>query len=199
MTTDQTMIRPTSIEFPFTERPDVRGHVVFEGDDCWAQAQRWLTMSPRPELGYYKTDFTITYADGTTYSGRYDIGADSHTLAQHIRDHLDFHGDEDGFLARYQVGQITTFEVGRTYECRSMADYDCIWRYTVTARTAQTVTLQEVVADIGPDGLVDMPAPGEKARRRKVSTWRGVETCMPHGRYSLAAILSADKAVTVDA
>lgn len=38
------------------------------------------------QLGYFKTDFVLTFEDGQTYSGRYDIGSDSPDLSSHIRD-----------------------------------------------------------------------------------------------------------------
>jgi hypothetical protein len=98
-----TKVQPVKIEFPFSEAPHVAG--TFKGPDCWALAQHQLTLSPRPSLGYYKTDFVITYEDGFTYSGRYDIGADSPTLEGHVIDHLRYHGDVTKFLDRYHVGR----------------------------------------------------------------------------------------------
>jgi hypothetical protein len=171
----------TSIEFPFTEAP-LSTPVRWEGPDCWAQAQHWLTMAPRPDLGYYKTDFVITYADGSEYKGRYDIGADAATLAQHIRDHLAHYGDPEGFLTGYRlsdVENVVAFQVGQTYECRSLGDYDCIWRFRVVKRTAQFITIRE--RDTG------------EQRRCKVRVWDGVEQVDPLGRYSLSPILSAAK------
>ena len=35
------------------------------------------------------------------------------------------------------------FEVGKTYSMRSICDSNCVWTYTVTARTAQTITLSD--------------------------------------------------------
>lgn len=34
---------------------------------------------------------------------------------------------------------IRRFKIGRTYEARSFADYDCIFRFKVVKRTAQTI------------------------------------------------------------
>ena len=31
------------------------------------------------------------------------------------------------------------FEIGKTYSMRSICDHDCVWTYTVTARTAKTI------------------------------------------------------------
>lgn len=38
---------------------------------------------------------------------------------------------------------MKTFEVGKTYSCKSACDQNCTWSYTVTARTAKTVTLSD--------------------------------------------------------
>lgn len=35
------------------------------------------------------------------------------------------------------------FEVGKTYNMTSICDHNCIWTYTVTARTAQTITITD--------------------------------------------------------
>ena len=73
------------------------------------------------------------------------------------------------------------FEVGHTYSMRSIGNQDCVWTYTVTARTAQTITLDN----------------GKEVKRcrisKKYSEYRGAETVMPLGDYSMAPILSADK------
>jgi len=72
----------------------------------------------------------------------------------------------------------TRFETGRRYYCRSFGDHNCIWRFTVEARTAQTVTIIQ-------DGETE-------ARRRRVRVWQDVERVDPLGRYSLSPVLSAD-------
>ena len=61
---------------------------------------------------------------------------------------------------------MTKFEIGNTYSMSSPCDHNCIWTYTVTARTAQTVTLS--------DG-------------------NHTETVFPLGSYSMCPILTADK------
>lgn len=71
------------------------------------------------------------------------------------------------------------FEIGKTYSMHSLCDWDCIWTYTVTARTAQTITLTD----------------GEKTIKcricKQVSEWNGTETVHPLGRYSMAPSLHA--------
>lgn len=69
------------------------------------------------------------------------------------------------------------FEVGKSYSCRSICDYDCIYTFRVLKRSAKTVT-------------VDYH--GEQTRR-KVWVTDGVEKIAPHGSYSMSPVLSANK------
>lgn len=74
------------------------------------------------------------------------------------------------------------FEVGKSYTMRSACMHDCTWTYTVTRRTAQTVTITD----------------GKETKTcriiKQVSEWNGAETVHPLGRYSMAPSLSADHA-----
>lgn len=65
------------------------------------------------------------------------------------------------------------FQPGRTYWTRSIGDHECIFRETIVSRTAKTVTTA-------------------KGKRFGVSVYEGIEQFRPHGRYSMAAIISAD-------
>lgn len=78
----------------------------------------------------------------------------------------------------------TRFETGRTYYVPSLRDQTFQWRFTVTARTARTVTVVE-------DGEV-------AAHRRRVRVIDGIEQIDPLGRYSLAPILRADRVLDTD-
>jgi hypothetical protein len=56
---------------------------------------QWAQTAPEPGNGYDKVDFEVAWADGESYSGRYDMnrwGEDSerngHDLARHIRQFL---------------------------------------------------------------------------------------------------------------
>lgn len=73
------------------------------------------------------------------------------------------------------------FEIGKTYKMHSIGNQDCIWSFTVTARTAQTITLDD----------------GKKVQRcrisKRTSEYRGAESVYPLGQYSMAPILSADR------
>lgn len=73
------------------------------------------------------------------------------------------------------------FEVGKTYSMRSLCDHECIWTYKVIARTACTVTLEDVDTKRV-----------RKCRISKLYTERNnEETVLPLGNYSMAPILNA--------
>ena len=75
--------------------------------------------------------------------------------------------------------EMKKFEVGKEYSMKSVCDQNCVWTYTVTARTAQTVTITD----------------GRKVQKcrinQKVSGYRGAESIFPLGQYSMAPILTA--------
>ena len=71
-----------------------------------------------------------------------------------------------------------TFNTGASYTATSACDSDCVWTFTVTARTAKFVTL---ACDSG------------ESMRVGVRTHDGVEYCAPFGTYSMAPSLAADR------
>jgi hypothetical protein len=71
-----------------------------------------------------------------------------------------------------------TFKAGQTYTTRSACDHECIFSATVISRTAKTVKISV----------------HGKTKSRKIHVWDGVEHFYPFGQYSMAAIMSADKA-----
>lgn len=71
----------------------------------------------------------------------------------------------------------TQFEVGKTYYDRSACDYDCVFRFTIKARTAKTVTTEV----------------HGKTVKRGLSSYCEVEQFKPFGNYSMAAVVRADK------
>jgi hypothetical protein len=77
------------------------------------------------------------------------------------------------------------FEVGKEYFARSLCDHDCIYRFTVVSRTAKQVTLRS-------KNETKTIVRGVKEMRTDYSN---CETCMPHGNYSMAACLHADRVV----
>lgn len=70
----------------------------------------------------------------------------------------------------------TKFQVGRTYSTRSICDHECIFSFTILARTAKTVTTTV----------------SGNVVRRGVYVYEGVEQFKPYGNYSMAAIIGAD-------
>ena len=72
------------------------------------------------------------------------------------------------------------FEIGERYEMRSICDHECIWSYTVKARTAQTIT------------LIDEKGKEFKCRIIKaISQMDNREAVRPLGTYSMAPTLRA--------
>lgn len=73
------------------------------------------------------------------------------------------------------------FEIGKTYTMASPCDRNCVWTYTVTKRTAKTITISD----------------GTETKTCRVNTQvsedRNAETIFPVGRYSMCPALSADK------
>ena len=73
----------------------------------------------------------------------------------------------------------TKFEVGETYEVRSLCDWDCKWAFTVTSRTDKFVTLIEET--------------DPKPVRVGVKVVGGVEWAKPFGSFSMAPSIHADR------
>jgi hypothetical protein len=76
------------------------------------------------------------------------------------------------------------FEVGKRYEMRSICDHDCVWRYTVIARTEKTIWLES--------------KRGEKIMCRintRDTAYFDCECVRPLGTYSMCPILRADNII----
>lgn len=67
------------------------------------------------------------------------------------------------------------FETGKTYATRSIVDADTIIKVSVAKRTAKTITTTA-------------------GKVLRISEWAGVEQVKPWGSYSMAPIVSADRA-----
>lgn len=73
------------------------------------------------------------------------------------------------------------FEIGKTYETRSLCNHDCIIQITVIERTAATLTVKDEMGEI------------QKLRiNKKLTEIREAETVLPWGRYSMAPMISAN-------
>lgn len=78
-----------------------------------------------------------------------------------------------------QTGEtkMARFQIGKTYVTRSACDHNCIFSFTILARTAKSVTINV----------------RGKAVRRGLKIWDDVEHFDPFGRYSMAPVISADR------
>ena len=74
--------------------------------DCWAQTA--------PDGGYHKIDFSIDFANGETYKGRYDLSqdrqADSPTLAAHLREIADVSAGQPTLSAEQRAAYAHVLE-----------------------------------------------------------------------------------------
>lgn len=75
------------------------------------------------------------------------------------------------------------FQVGETYAGRSICDHDCVFEFTILARTAKQVTV-----------IVD-----GKTVRRGLSIHNDVEFFRPFGNYSMATSIYANRRVKMEA
>ena len=82
---------------------------------------------------------------------------------------------------------LSKFQPGQIYATRSICDSDCIFRFKITRRTATTLFFF-------PCDPAGEPTRDERSRRIR-SDSDGVERIMPHGSYSMAAVLAADDLV----
>lgn len=85
----------------------------------------------------------------------------------------EFEHDEEESVA--PTGQ--EFIVGTQLQCRSLGDYDCIYRFTVLKRTSKFVTLKYYDQEL-------------RVAIRKGSDGR--EYCYPLGRHSMSSMLYAE-------
>lgn len=69
----------------------------------------------------------------------------------------------------------TTFQIGETVATRSACDHNCIFRFTVIARTAKFVTLDD----------------GRKTYRVGIKVWDGRESAKPFGMFSMSPSVHA--------
>ena len=69
-----------------------------------------------------------------------------------------------------------SFEVGKSYSCRSLCNADCIWTFVVNKRTPKSITVQHRA---------------ETITRRVAIDSDGREYILPFGSYSMAPVLRA--------
>lgn len=80
------------------------------------------------------------------------------------------------------VPEVTKqFVIGSEVSCRSLGDYECVFRFTVLKRTAKFVTLRYHGTE----------------HRVALRTWSdGAEYCYPLGTYSMAPMLKAGEIIS---
>lgn len=71
------------------------------------------------------------------------------------------------------------FEIGKTYESRSICDWNCVTTFTVTKRTSQFITIDG-------DSL-------DEPKRVKIKERSGGEFAYVDGVYSMAPTISAGR------
>lgn len=76
------------------------------------------------------------------------------------------------------------FEVGKTYQCRSICDHNCIFSYEVIARTEKMITVRDDFDKVKRIKIIP-----------KLSEYRNAESCYPEGKYSMCPIISADREI----
>jgi hypothetical protein len=72
---------------------------------------------------------------------------------------------------------VKKFEVGKTYQSRSVCDHDCVFSHEILRRTPKTVLIL-VHGDIV---------------SRRISIYDGEEIISPYGKYSMSPILRASR------
>ncbi|MCM1217207.1 MAG: hypothetical protein NC548_22130 [Lachnospiraceae bacterium] len=71
--------------------------------------------------------------------------------------------------------EIKAFEVGKTYQTRSICDHNCIFSIEIVKRTAKTVIVKK----------------NGKEQRNKITVIDGHETIYPWGVYSMCPVIRA--------
>ena len=77
---------------------------------------------------------------------------------------------------------IRKFETGKTYQTRSIGDYNCTFKIEVLKRTAKSIWFK----DLHDSSIII---------RKSVKVYDGVEEVMPLGTYSMAPRITAEKLV----
>lgn len=78
--------------------------LTLTGPAVWVQAnavlREWKWTAPHSSEGYDKVDFTVTWPDGETYEGRFDMTRDEYAdLAGHVNGFLDWAVSRHGRVA----------------------------------------------------------------------------------------------------
>jgi hypothetical protein len=117
-----------SITITFSESPDFGTPRAFSDFESANTFLRELSRNaPGPHEGYFKTDFTITFEDGETYSGRIDLtNFETPDLGAHVRKFVEFYS---GGLACDQLPSHISPSTYRTTVLRNMDTRDASIRF----------------------------------------------------------------------
>ena len=72
----------------------------------------------------------------------------------------------------------TIFKTGKTYECNSICDNECVWSFEIIKRTQKTVSIKDVFT--------------KDIIRKKINVIDNIETISPLGVYSMSPVLWAE-------
>lgn len=124
------------IEIGFSESPHIKEGFAPVFDSMAKANQFFFWQNKDAEtakengklLGYYKTDFTIHFADGTKYEGRYDIGADQPDLTSHVKRFCEVYSGQRKPLqmteAHWQAFMSQYTQEQKDYHAGILANYD---------------------------------------------------------------------------
>jgi len=70
----------------------------------------------------------------------------------------------------------TQFIAGKVYQCRSICDHECVFKYEILSRTKSFITIKN----------------HNEITKRKIYLDGTEEYCYPQGQFSMAPILRAD-------
>jgi hypothetical protein len=73
---------------------------------------------------------------------------------------------------------MSQFKVGKTYQVRSICDWDCVFSFKVKSRSAKFIEIEDVHGH---------------PKRVCVKSVGGIEKAKPLGTYSMCPVISADR------
>lgn len=167
-----------------TVEPDGSDLVVRAAAQITPEDVETYTVEVAETANGFRADLALRDGNGTRYvteTGT-DIGDLAALTAQDIVAHFTEVRAEWGDDVEPEAPAPAVFEVGKQYQARSAGDYDCVWTFTVVARTAKFITITEANGVIRRVGVLT----GERF---------GAEWARPLGTYSLCPVINASRPV----
>jgi len=139
--------------------------------------RQWSRTAPDKGQGYDKCDFTITWADGETYTGRYDLkrhdGGFTDLLGYHVRSFLTF------YSGNRRPDWMTPDQYEQTLNGVNRSEYsDFLSKYEIGNTDSQTAPVLEVIHTPAPVQAItpSKPAPAiSKQESGKVIQYRNIQ------------------------